>query len=445
MRLASVLTAVLMASVAAADNYPQFRGVNADAISPVPLPVNWTTESGVKWKISLEGEGWSQPILWEGRLYMTAAVPSNPKNADAAKPESNNGGYGRDRRDLVTVDYRYQVACLDAETGKPIWKTTVKQGKPPIPRHSTNTYATETPVTDGEHLYAYFGMNGVHCLDMDGEIVWQKDLGVFEMRAGWGTASSPVLQGDRLFVQVDNHEKSFLVALQAKSGEELWRVDREEKSQYSTPFVWKNSLRDELIVGGMVYRSYEPATGKLLWQIDMNKGRSSATPVAIGDVLFVGNEFRNRGGEDDGGGRLYAITPGGEGDITPPGDGMKGPFVKWRMDDSDLQMASPTYCDGNLYFFQRSRGIVKCVDAETGRLEYTSRIRGANAFWASPWTDGKHIFALDASGTTHVLAAGDSFDLVAANPTDEQAWGTPAFAGGRLYLRTVDHLYCIGD
>ena len=438
--------AFLLTQVCGAENFPQFRGADSNAVSASRLPVTWSDVDGnqtnIRWKIPVQGEGWSQPIVWEGRLYITAAVPSDPSNKDAARPESNNGGYGRNRNDLVNVVYQYQVICIDADSGKEIWRKSVKEGQPPIPRHSTNTYATETPVTDGQRIFAYFGMNGVYCLDWDGNLLWQKDLGVYEMRAGWGTASSPTLLDNRLFIQVDNQEQSFLVALDTESGEEIWRVNRDESSQYSSPFVWKNSLRNELIVGGMVYRSHDPATGALLWKLDMNKGRSSATPVAIGDRLYIGNEFRNRGGEDDGGGRLYAIKPGGSGDITPPGDGLSGEFVQWRMDGSGIQMASPTHCGGNLYFFERRRGIVSCVDIETGGLKYKSRVRGASAFWASPWTDGKHLYAMDSSGNTHVLTAGDELKVVAVNELEQQAWGTPAVANGRIYLRTVDHLYC---
>lgn len=445
--LCQSLLAILLGQACLAENYPQFRGTNADAISPSPLPVTWSDvdgkQSNVLWKIPVQGEGWSQPIVWEGRLYFTAAVPSDPAKQRAARPESNNGGYGRDRRDLVNVVYQYQVICIDAASGEQLWRKSVKVGKPPIPRHSTNTYATETPVTDGKYIYAYFGMNGVHCLDMNGNLQWQRDLGVYQMRADWGTASSPTLLDDLLFIQVDNQEQSFMVALDSESGETKWKIDREELSQYSSPFVWKNSLRTELIVGGMTYRSHDPATGKLLWELDMNKGRSSATPVAIGDRLYVGNEFRNRGGADDGGGRLYSIRPGGSGDITPPDDAMSGEFVQWRMDDSGIQMASPTHCAGNLYFFERRRGIIRCVDAKTGRLEYEQRLRGASAFWASPWTDGRHVFAMDANGNTHVISPGDKLKVVAVNELEQQAWGTPAFADGRLYLRTVDHLYCI--
>lgn len=432
---------------AKAENYPQFRGENGDAISETPLPTRWSNEgpekSQIRWKIALTGEGWSQPIVWGDRVYMTAAVPKDSAKLEVAGPEVHRGGYGRDRNDLVNLVYLYQVICLDADTGTEVWRRTVKEGKPPMSRHSTNTYATETPVTDGKFIYAYFGMNGVHCLDMNGSVAWTVDLGTYEMRAGWGTASSPTILGSQLFVQVDNQEQSFLVSLNTATGSEIWRVNRDEKSQYSSPLIWKNSLRTELIVGGTIYRSYAPESGELLWEIDMDKGRSSATPLAVGDRLFLGNEFRNRGGEDDGGGRLYCIKPGGAGDITPTDDAMSGKFVQWRMDDSDLQMASPTYCQGNLYFFERRTGNMKCVDAKTGKIEYRKRVPGARAFWASPWSDGKQVFALDSSGNTHVLAAGDQPNIVATNRLEEMAWGTPAIANGRIYLRTVDHLYCI--
>ena len=425
-------------------------------MSPVPLPTVWDAGgTNVRWKVSVAGEGWSQPVVWGDRVFLTLARAADPADADATGAESNTGGYGRDRPDLVNVLYRYEVVCRDADTGRELWRTAVKTGTPPLPRHSTNTYATETPVTDGKRVYAYFGMNGVYCLDSDGTVLWQKDLGVYPMRAGWGTASSPVLHDGTLFLQVDNEQQSFLTALDGETGEELWRVDRDEASQYSSPFVWKNSLRTELIAGGQVYRAYDPATGDLLWSLDMNKGRSSATPVAFGDRLYVGNEFRNRGGSDDGGGRLYRVRPGGTGDLTPPGDAAGGDvsggnaaaggFIDWRVDHSGIQMASPTHCGGNLYFFQRRLGTVHCVDAATGRLEYKSRVPGARAFWASPWADGTHVFALDDEGNTHVLKGGDGFEVVRVNELGEQAWGTPAVAGGRIYLRTVDHLYCIGD
>lgn len=444
---ATILATVAISGTATADNYPQFRGSQANAVSPQPLPVTWSDADGqtqnVRWKIPVEGEGWSQPIVWEGNVYLTAAVPQSEKAK--AGPEAYTGGGGRSRNDLTSVVYQYQVLCINADTGNEVWRSVCKTGAPPIPRHNTNTYATETPMTDGKRIYAYFGMNGIHALDTSGQVVWQKDLGVYEMRADWGTASSPTLFDGRIYIQVDNQVESFLVALDAETGDEVWRVARDEKSQYSTPLVWQNSLRNELIVGGMVYRSYDPATGELLWKIDMAKGRSSATPVCDGDRLFLGNELRNRGGDDDGGGRMFCVTPGGSGDITPPEDQSNTDFIDWWIEKADMQMASPTICQGKIYLFERSTGNMHCVDAATGETVYRKRVRGANAFWASPWTDGRNVFALDANGTTHVIDGDEQYDLIASNELDQQSWGTPAIADGRIYLRTVEHLYCIED
>jgi outer membrane protein assembly factor BamB len=347
---------------------------------------------------------------------------------------------------LTNTTYRWDVLCLDAKTGQVQWRKTARTGRPPLPRHSSNSFATETPVTDGKRVYAYFGMTGLYCYDLSGELQWEKDLGTFAMRAGWGTASSPVLFDGKLFLQIDNEQQSFVTALDALTGEEVWRVERAEPSQYSTPIIWQNSLRSELIAGGQVFRSYDPNTGKLLWQLDMEKGRSSASPLAVGDRLYVGTELRNRGGSDDGGGFLFAVTPGGAGDITPRDGANSGRYVAWKIGRSGLQMASPAYCAGHLYLLDRRSGILHCVDAETGRTAYRTRIPGARAFWASPWTCGDQVFCLDDGGTTHVLAGGPEFRVVGKNAIDEQSWSSPAIADRALFLRTLEHLYCIsGD
>ena len=427
------------------DQWPQFRGPSANATTSSELPLAWSDDGqpskNIRWKIPVQGEGWSQPIIWEGQVFLTVAVPQSSDAGTGHEPYT--GGGGRSRDDLTDTVYQYQVICLNADTGKVLWQTTCKEGKPPIPRHNTNSYATETPMTDGQHVYAYFGMNGIYALDMQGDVVWEKDLGVYEMRADWGTSSSPTLFEGRIYVQVDNQVDSFLVALDAKTGDEIWRVARDEKSQYSSPMIWQNSQRNELIAGGMFYRSYDPETGELLWQLDMNKGRSSATPVAKGDQLFVGNELRNRGSEDDGGGRMLCITPGGTGDITPPDNSTSSEFIAWWIEKADMQMASPTICNGKVYLFERQSPRLHCVDSETGKTVYRTRVRGAKAFWSSPWNDGKKVYALDSSGTTHVLDSGDKYKELATNKLFQQAWATPAIADGRIYLRTIDHLYCI--
>jgi len=195
----------------------------------------------------------------------------------------------------------------------------------------------------------------------------------------------------------------------------------------------------------MFYRSYDPDTGTLLWQIDMEKGRSSATPLAIGDRLYVGTEFRNRGGADDGGGYLFCIKPGGRGDISPAGDSMKSEYVAWKIARSGIEMASPVLCEGHLYLLERRSGVVHCVDAETGNTAYRARIPGARAFWASPWVSGDKVFCVDTGGTTHVLAGGKDFRVLSSNEIDEQTWATPAVAAGAVFFRTASRLYCIAE
>ena len=444
-RLTVVLTFAFCGVFAAADQWTQFRGNRMDGTAQSEHPDHWDESTNVRWSIDVPGEGWSCPVIWDDRLFLTAAVPVELEGQSSAGPQDYEGGGGTRRDDLTKVTFRWQVICLDAKTGTERWRKTAREGRPTMPRHSSNTYATETPITDGKRVYAYFGMTGLYCYDMEGKQLWQRELGSYEMRAGWGTSSSPVLFDEKLFVQVDNEENSFLVAIDAKTGQEVWRVSRDEKSQYSSPIVWQNSVRNELIVGGLYYRSYDPDTGELLWQLDMEKGRSSATPLAVGDRLFVGTEFRNRGGADDGGGFLFAVKPGGSGDISPPEGESSSEFVEWKLDRSGIEMASPVLCEGHLYLLERGSGVVHCINADTGEVVYRTRIPSARAFWASPWVSGDRVFCVDSGGTTHVLAGGDEFRVLGTNEIDEQTWASPAVANGAVYFRTASRLYCLSD
>lgn len=428
---------------AVAESWPQFRGGRADGVAQSSHPIRWSEQENVAWVAKLHGEGWSCPVIWGDQVFLTEAVPVSTGQAGVdSKVEEYRGGGGSRRDDLTQTTYQWQVVSLDARTGQERWRQTARQGRPVMPRHSTNTYATETPITDGQRVYAYFGMMGVYCYDLQGRLLWSKDLGSYEMRAGWGTASSPVLFAEKLFLQIDNEQQSFLVALDAATGEEIWRTPREEKSQYSTPIIWQNSKRAELIAGGTVYRSYDPETGKLLWQLNMDKGRSSATPLAVGDRLYIGTELRNRGGADDGGGFLFAVKPGGTGDISLSDGQSNSEFIEWRLQRSGIQMASPVLCQGHLYLFERRSGVVHCVHAATGEKVYQKRVPGARAFWASPWSLDDKVFCIDSGGTTFVLKGGPEFELIGQNEVDELTWSTPAIANDALFFRTATRLVC---
>ena len=448
--LASGCLMVMLAAVATrADNWPQFRGPRSDgAVGAAGLSLEWDSETNIRWKVPVPGEGWSAPIVWGNRLLLTTAVLQQPpqgQSAQSSQPEPYRGGGGRLRSDLTSAIYSWQLLCLDTETGELLWHRVAREGSPRTARHSSNTYATETPVTDGERVYAYFGMNGLYCYDLAGNLVWQKDLGSYDTRAGWGTGSSPVLYRGKLYLQIDNEEQSFLVALDAESGRQVWRVPRDEATQYSSPVIWQNSHRAELVAGGMIYRSYDPETGSLLWQLDMAKGRSVATPVADGDRLYVGTEFRNRGGPDDGGGFLFAVKAGASGDITPAAGASSSDGVAWRCPEAGIQMASPIVCRGYIYLFERRLSIVHCIDAKTGERMFRERVPGARPFWASPWLFDGRVFAPDDAGTVHVIEPGRELNVLRRNEIGERVWSTPAMANGSLFLRGIENLYCIAS
>ena len=559
MRMRTVLALGLftccLTAVARGADWPQFRGPGGSATATdKELPVEWSAEKNIAWKTQVPGYGWSSPIVWGDKVFVTTAVsdkqqkPSGGFGGPGGFGRGEPGGFGRGQRAPDAV-YRWEVYCLDAADGKVLWKQVALEGRPRIPKRASNTYATETPVTDGERVYAYFGMHGLYCYDFSGSLVWKADLGSYETAMGNGTGSSPALDGGRLFVQCDNEEKSFLVALDAKTGKELWRVSRPERTSYSTPLLWKNKVRTEVVcVGTSEVRSYDPATGKQLWELGGVSGQSKASPVAGPELLFVGNgggfggpgdggpggpggfgpgrggpgrggpggfgppqpgqilppalqdrlqltadqkkqveelqkdvdgklariltEEQNKqlkdlregagrggpggfgppgngrrggaGGFGGSGGRpLFAVKAGASGDITLKGGARLNDGVAWSLPNAGPATPSPLLYDGYVYVLEDRGGLVSCYDAGTGKQVYKERVPGASGFTSSPWAyDGK-VFCLDDAGTTHVLKAGPEFKVLAENAIDEMCWSSPAAAAGALFLRTVDHLYCI--
>jgi outer membrane protein assembly factor BamB len=288
---------------------------------------------------------------------------------------------------------------------------------------------------------------------------------------GQGPASSPVLDGERLFLQIDNEENSFLVALNTKTGDEMWRVTRDERTNHCSPILWKNKQRTELVTGGsQKVRSYDPASGKVLWELSMGGGRCYSTPVGDSDMLYVGSqggfggggfggeepggpggpgeESRaprggRRGPGGGGGGGLYAVRAGASGDVSLKQGETSNAGIVWSQPKNGPEMASPLVYQGYLYVLRQNGGIVNCYDAKTGKQLYRERIPRAASFWASPWAcDGK-VFCLDDSGTTHVIQAGPEFKVLGKSSIDEMCWASAAVADGTLLLRGVDHVFCI--
>jgi outer membrane protein assembly factor BamB len=418
--------------------WPQFRGPQARGVATSPqLPVRWSTTENVLWKTDLPGRGWSSPIVAHGRVVVTTVVSQG--ELEAPKKGLYFGG---ERPEPPQGIQQWQVLCLDLATGQVVWVRQVHEGRPPSSIHLKNSYASETPVTDGERIYAYFGNLGLYCLDFDGEVLWSRPFEAHATRYGWGTAASPVLHGDRIFVVDDNDDKSFLLALDKRTGEPVWRVERDEQSNWSTPYIWENSLRTEIVtLGSGRVRSYD-LDGNELWTLQGMSSITIATPYADGDRLYFSSGYvldKLR--------PVYAVRPGAAGDISLSEGQTSNDWIVW----SDAQAApynpSTLLYDGRLYVLY-DRGFFACYDAQDGREIYPrQRIPDGRAFTASPWAYGGNVFCLNEDGVTFVLPAGDQFKILHRNvlAEDDMCMATPAVADDRLLIRTAARLYCLRE
>ena len=416
--------------------WPQFLGPGSRALSANPnLPDRWSATENVAWKTQIPGRGWSSPIAWGDRVFLTTVVGKD----ETELPQK--GLYrGGERPEATSSEYQWKVLCLDLLSGKVLWERIVHRGEPPAPRHSKNSYASETPVTDGERMYAYFGNVGVFCLDLEGRPVWSKSLPPHAMRHGWGTAASPVLHRDRLYLVDDNDEQSYLLALDKHSGKEAWRVERDEKSNWSTPYVWENEQRTEIVTPGSDKVRAYGLDGKLLWWF---KGMSSitiATPYADGGLLYVSSGF-----VADKLRPLYAIRPGASGDISLAPDQTSNSAIAWSNPTAAPYNPTTLVYEGRLYVLY-DRGMLAAFDSRTGKsLFEQQRLPDGKHFTASPWAHDGRVFCLNEDGVTFVVRAGDKFELLHTNKLadDDMCLATPAMVGDRLLIRTSARIYCI--
>ena len=436
-RLVLVSVAVAMSGIsvltASDERWPRFRGPGARGVSlDSGLPETWSTTDNVAWVTDIDGLGWSSPIVWDDTVFLTTVVSAG----DVEAPRS--GLYLGGERRTPEDEHRWIVYGIDVATGAVRWEREVHRGVPSASHHLKNTYASETPVTDGEHVYAYFGNVGLFCLSVDGEVRWFRLFDPVKTRAGWGTASSPVLHGDRLYLVNDNDEQSYLVTLSKETGVELWRVDRDEGTNWSTPYVWEHAGRTEIVTTGTdQIRTYDP-DGNLLWELTGMSSIVVPTPFSHFGLLYVssgyiGDQLRP----------IYAIRPGAHGDISVAGRQSLDRSMAWYQPQSGSYNTSPIVY-GDYYYTLLDRGYLTCHDARTGDEVYgRQRIKVGAGFTASPWAyDGK-IFALSEDGDTFVIKAGPEFEVLGTNSLDEFTMATPAIAHSSLFIRTASKLYRI--
>jgi outer membrane protein assembly factor BamB len=397
------------------------------------LPEVWSATENVVWKVGVPGRGWSSPIVGDGRIFLTSVVN------EGEEEEPKKGLYLGGERNKPESPHRFTVLCLEVDSGKVLWERVAHRGAPENSRHLKNSYASETPLTDGKRLYAYFGEAGLFAYDLEGRPLWSRKWGSFKTRYGWGTASSPAMHQDRIYVVNDNEEKSFLAAVDSRTGDELWRRERDEKSNWSTPFIWENGMRTELVTTGSgKVRSYD-LEGKPLWELSGMSSITIPTPVAGAGLLFVSSGFVM-----DQVRPIYAVRPGASGDLTLPADASTSGSVAWCQKKAASYHPSPLFYGDRLYVLL-DRGFLSCHDARTGKEIYPRERLSpeAQAFTASPWAYGGKVFCLSEDGDAFVVEAGDKPKVVGKNSLGEMCMATPAMAGGSLFVRTISHLYRI--
>jgi len=417
-------------------NWPQFRGADSTGVSRNSgLPDRWSATENVEWKAEIAGRGWGSPVVWGDSVYLTSVV-----NSGVTEPIKKGLYFGGDRLDIPKTTHQWNVLCLDLSTGKVKWEKTVRTGTPTAPIHLKNSYASETPVIDGKHLYVIFGNVGIFCFDLNGYMVWSQDLPAWAMRNGWGTSSSPALHGDVLYYQNDNDEKSTLVALNKITGEKMWSVDRDEKSNWSTPFVWTHAGGTEIVTAGTrAVRGYN-LKGEELWTL---KGMSSitiATPYVADGLLYVSSGYVM-----DPTKALYAIKPGAKGDLTLAKDQAANEYIEWSSKKIAPYNPSTLVTDGRLFVLYDG-GILSSLNARTGEPYYDrQRLSRGAGFTASPWSyDGK-VFCLNEDGECFVIRPGANLEVLHTNKLAEGeiCMSTPSIAGDRLLIRADERLYCI--
>lgn len=445
-------------------DWPQFRGADARGVSDsADLPLRFSATENVTWVAQIPGRGWSSPIVWGDRVFVTAAInagdfkaPSTGIFGNDYAAELTSQGLSADEvnrrviaRDIELSDeateVRYVVYALDARTGKVLWQQDAHKGKPAGGRHRKNTYASETPATDGERVYASFGGNvGVFAYSLDGALVWKKTWAPQPIYLDFGTASSPVVHQGRVYQMHDNEGKSFLTALDAATGAEVWSVDRSAfetraKSGWATPFIWTNNTRTEIVtIGKGMVVSYS-LDGKELWRM---RGMTQATPSpAAGDgLLFVGS-----GSQGETNRPLFAIKPGASGDISLSTGQQANAFVTWFQPRFAAYTGSPLLYRGRVYSIN-DNGIMQVANAETGKEIYKARVGGGGlTFSASPLGNNGRVYATSEDGDIVVFdAASDQYRELAKNSFGEMSLATPAIAGNSLCVRTATKLYRVG-
>ena len=411
--------------------WPQWRGPLATGEAPdADPPIGWSETEHIRWKVAIPGSGSATPVIWGDRVFVTTAVPTGEGGTGA-------GLFARLRQRFTgtvgaTETLQFVVMALDRADGEVVWERVVREELPHEGKHQTGTFASTSAVTDGEVLCVFFGSRGLYCLDMDGEPLWDLDLGDMDIFMGFGEGASPALHDDTIVVNWDHQGQSFIVALDKRTGRERWRMDRDERTSWSTPLIVEHDGRPQVVTSATNrVRSYDLETGELVWHGAGVTPNAIPSPVAADGLVYLLSGFR--------GNQLWVVRlDAARGDITGTD------AIVWSLEEDTPYVPSPLLHDGILYFLKSNNGILSAYDARTGSLHYgPQRLPGIRNVYASPVAAGGRLYIPSREGTTLVIDAGPRLEVLATNTLEDGFDASPAVVEGEIFLRGQQYLYCV--
>jgi outer membrane protein assembly factor BamB len=431
----SLLFSLTAAALGQAAHWPQWRGPFFNGMARSDAPLTWSDKSNIKWKTEIPGRGFSTPVIWADKIFVTTAIPTGkPAPAVTSDAATEAGPQRRAGGDTSPqAEHRFELLCLDRKTGKILWQRTAKIEAPHEGHHRTyGSFASNSPATDGKLVYASFGSRGIFAYDLNGKLVWKRDADVkLRMRLGFGEGTAPLLFDDKLFLVFDHEGESFIVALDKNTGKEVWRAVRDERSSWSTPLGVEFGKRKQIIVTATnKVRSYDAATGKVIWETSGLGSNPIPVPVFQDGFVFVMSGHRDP--------KLMAIKLGKEGDIS------NSDSIVWSQTRGVSYTPSPVLFDNKLYVLT-DNGLISCFNATTGEAYYAQQRlpKGYNFKASLVGANGKLYLATEDSDVV-VLKMGEKFEVLATNTLEDQVFiATPVIAAGEIFLRSQNALYCI--
>lgn len=422
-----VLVTLALPTVSWGDDWGHWRGPLGNGVSrEATPPTEWSETKNVKWKVAIEGKGSGSPVVWGDRVFVVTAVPTEGSSDGASERRGSRNG------PLTQTDFK--ILCFDRATGDINWQQTAVTATPHQGVHSTNNFASASPCTDGQHVYAFFGSRGLYCYTMEGQLIWKRDdFGKMETRNSFGEGSSPTISGSKIIVPWDHDGPSALYALDKLTGKTLWKTERDEPTNWSTPLIVESGGQKQIVMNGQNYaRGYDFESGEELWRCSGQTQRPCASAVHHEGMIYVGSGFR--------GSFLGAFRADSKGDISDTNS------VVWSVSRDTPDIASPLMSGGRIYFHKGKSGVLSCLDAKTGEPFYSAtRVPGLSSIYASPIAAGGYVFLTGRSGLTVVLKDGEAFEVVASNSVGETVDATPAPVGKQLFIRGEKHLFCIEE